>query len=249
MMGGELRVESVPGEGSCFCFTLPLPLAEAPASALTHGRVLGLAAGTPAVRVLVADDQPENRELILRWLQLSGFEVRPAANGQEAVERFQAWRPHLIWMDMSMPVMDGYEATRRIRALPGGGEVRIAALTASAFEEDRAVILAAGCDEVVAKPMEEQQLFAVMGGLLGLRYRYEEAPEPAAGPPAELDLSPLPASIREELREAAVALDPEAAHTLIAGLRADHPELARGLAALVDAYRFDRLAELCNGAR
>jgi hypothetical protein len=76
-------------------------------------------------------------------------------------------------MDMRMPLMDGYEATRRIRALPGGGEVKIAALTASAFRENRDDILAAGCDEMVAKPLDEQQIFETMARLLGVAFDYE----------------------------------------------------------------------------
>ena len=89
--------------------------------------------------------------------QSSGFE--PDAAGEDVyryagVELFQSWRPHLICMDMKMPVMDGYQATRSIRVLPGGDAVKIAALTARAFQEDRGGVLAGGCNEVTIQPIE-----------------------------------------------------------------------------------------------
>jgi CheY-like chemotaxis protein len=83
-------------------------------------------------------------------------------NGEEAIALFEQWQPHFIWMDMRMPVMDGYEATRKIRALPCGEAVKIVALTASAFKEQRKSILQAGCDDVVLKPFQAHELFDAM---------------------------------------------------------------------------------------
>ncbi|MCX8016890.1 MAG: hypothetical protein N2690_03145, partial [Rhodocyclaceae bacterium] len=142
-----------------------------------------------------------------------------------------------------------YEATRRIRALPGGTEVKIVALTASAFEEDRAAILAAGCDEFVKKPLEAEQLFAVMARLRGLRFCYAAAP-PSEAPAASLtvDLSDLPAELRAALRDAAERLDVAAARALIVPLRTCHAQQAEALERLIDGYRFDRVIELCDRA-
>jgi len=105
-------------------------------------RPLGLEPGQPAYRLLVAEDREENRQLLVKLLTGWGFDVRAACNGVEALNLWREWHPHLIWMDMRMPVMDGYEATRRIKATPQGQQTIIVALTASAFEDERERVLA-----------------------------------------------------------------------------------------------------------
>lgn len=247
IMGGRLEVKSQPGQGSSFTLSVPLAPAEASSVKASAGRVMGLEPGQPGVRVLVVDDKADNRELVRQILQAVGLEVRTADNGARALQAFQDWQPSFIWMDMRMPVMDGYEATRQIRALPGGAQVKIVALTASAFEEDRCSILAAGCDDMVRKPVEEDQLFAVMGELLGLRYLHAQAPAALAEPLLSgLDLSMVSAQVREELRRAADALDFDKAQQLVAHLGQTQPALAASLQALVQGFRFDRIAELCQ---
>ncbi|MBK7003168.1 MAG: response regulator [Rhodoferax sp.] len=245
LMGGELRVDSTPGEGCVFSFSLPLPSCPAPLEVIGQGRVIGFQDGGEPPRILVAEDNADSRELILQILESVGFAVRSVENGQRAIANFTAWQPHFIWMDMRMPEMDGYEATRLIRALPGGQAVKIVALTASAFEEDREAILAAGCDEMLHKPVAPQRLFAVMGDLLTLRYRY--ADEVGAASIAEdLDLSGLPLALRGQLKAAAELLDLEVARELIETIRATQPGLAHGLEVLLSEFRFDRIATLCD---
>jgi PAS domain S-box-containing protein len=249
LMGGELAVRSQPGQGSVFTLRVPLPAthAVAPSHPMDHGRIIGLATASEPPRILVVDDKADNRELVCQILALAGFQAKAVDNGQQAIDSFMHWQPHLIWMDMRMPVMDGYEATRQIRTLPGGLAVKIVALTASAFEEDRAAIMAAGCDDMVRTPVEEARLFQVMGELLGLHYRYQEQTVTLAPPaPARLDLLVLPAALRMELKTAAEKLDQEAMHLLVSQIRQDgHAALAQGLSALVAQYRFDRIADLC----
>jgi len=247
LMGGELRVESKRHHGSTFYLVVPLELAAdmAPAPP-AHGRVAGLAAGQPNYRTLVVEDDAASQYLLAELLKQTGFQVRVANNGEVALHVFQSWRPDFIWMDMRMPVMDGYEATRRIRALPGGREVRIAALTASAFLEDRGEILAAGCDDVLSKPLDEEQLFAAMERLLGLRYRYAEAPAATAAAATGIDLTGLPPSLRDELCRAARLLDVEAAEQAIGRIRELDPRIAEELDELVRSYRYDRIIALCD---
>ncbi|WKJ88677.1 ATP-binding protein [Methylomonas montana] len=250
LMGGELQVDSVLGRGSAFSFELPLPEADVPLVETHQARVLGLESGHPPVRILVAEDNADNLELIASLLTNAGFEVRQAENGRRAIDIFQGWRPHFIWMDMRMPVLDGYQATRSIRALPGGDAVKIVALTASAFHENREAILAVGCDDMLAKPIDEARLYLLMGELLGLRYRYADdivSPVPDTSANAAL-LAPsnLPAPLRAELQEAAELLDTELIRTIIDGMLADYPELARQLGEWVSDYRFDKIIELCR---
>jgi two-component system sensor histidine kinase/response regulator len=227
---------------------LPATLATAPSHTLNQGRIIGLAAESAPPRILVVDDKADNRELVCQMLALAGIQAEAADNGQQAIDSFLRWQPHLIWMDMRMPVMDGYEATRQIRALPGGLAVKIIALTASAFEEDRAAILAAGCDALVRKPVEDALLFQTMGDLLGLHYRYrEETATLTATAPVHLDLLVLPDTLRMELKTAAEKLDQEAVRLLVSQIRqGGHAALADGISALAAQYRFDRLADLCT---
>jgi PAS domain S-box-containing protein len=245
LMGGELSLESAPGQGSTFSFSIPLPAAPAPEQVEQHGRVIGIEPGQPRCRNLVVDDHADNRDLVVQLLMSVGFEVYSADHGQKAVEVFESAQPNLIWMDMRMPVMDGYEATRRIRALPGGKAVKVVALTASAFEEDRGAILAAGCDEVVRKPIEEGRLFEVMTTLLGLRFRYAGG-TPAPEAVSTADLSRLPADWRRELAEAATRLDMEATLAIGERLRPDRPAEADMVLRLAENFRYDEIVRLCG---
>jgi PAS domain S-box-containing protein len=249
LMGGELRVESELGHGSVFSFSLPLPEAEVPVVETRQRRVIGLEPGHPAVRILVAEDNPDNQELIASLLTGAGFEVRMAENGRHAIDIFQDWQPHFIWMDMRMPVLDGYQTTQAIRALPGGDAVKIVALTASAFHENREAILAVGCDEMLAKPIDETRLYLLMGELLGLSYRYaDEAVPSAPGTAASPEPSNLPEALRAELQAAAELLDTDAVRTIVDGMLADYPELARLIGEWLSDYRFDKINELCRQA-
>lgn len=245
LMGGELTLVSKPGQGASFRFDIALPEAVPPEAEVRHGRVVGLEPGQPGCRILVAEDNPDSRDLLIRLLGSIGLDVQAADNGLSALKLFESWRPDFIWMDMRMPVLDGYEATRRIRALPSGKAVKIVALTASAFEEDRSAIVAAGCNEVVRKPIEEEHLFEVMARQLGLRFRYAEDPLVAMMTKA-IDLARLPADLRQELAETATLLDVQATLAIVERLRADYPDEARTIVELVENYRYDQLLELCN---
>ena len=247
LMGGELTVASEPGRGSVFAFTLPLAEAKSPPAVSRPGRVVGLEAGQAVVRILVAEDDGDSRELIVRLLESVGLEVWAVENGRKAVESWADLRPDLILMDMRMPEMDGYEATRRIRTLPGGDGVKIVALTASAFHENRTIILDAGCDDMVSKPLDAERLFRVMGELLDLRFRHALDIAPPPPLPAEnAGLGALPEALQAELKSAAELLDLDAVGAIAERIAAEYPREARAIAELARGFRFDELAGLCT---
>jgi signal transduction histidine kinase/ligand-binding sensor domain-containing protein/DNA-binding response OmpR family regulator len=189
LMGGELELQSEPGRGTRARLELPLPVVTgSPQAAAEAPRVVGLAPGQGVVRILVADDVPLNRTVLGGLLRAVGFEVEEAASGEEAVAAWRRFRPHLVWMDKRMPGLDGLGATRAIRAeeqAAGAPRTPIIALSASALEHERGEILAAGCDDFVAKPFREDTIFSVLEARLGVRYvRSEPAPPAASAAPA-----------------------------------------------------------------
>ena len=254
LMGGEMHLESRPGKGALFHLAIPLHLAQTDQlhdAAQPPLEVTGLLPDEPAWRILVVEDIPENRLLLSGLLRQIGFGVREVENGAEAVACFQEWRPHFIWMDMRMPVLDGYQATRRIRTLPGGDAVKIVALTASAFKEQNAVILEAGCDEVLHKPFRSQDIFAAMVRHLGVRYAYSEArttPPSASGPLRAEEFAQVPGEIVQSLLKAVLELDKNQVDEVCARIGQHNKALAEKIQTLAEQYHYERLMEVCEQA-
>jgi CheY-like chemotaxis protein len=260
-MGGNLEVESVVGRGSIFYFDVAITLAEADevTADRPRRRVVGLEPDQPVFRLLVVEDRAANRQLLVKLLSSlgtppQGFDIRVAVNGQEALEVWEAWDPHLIWMDMRMPVMDGYEATKRIKATAKGQATVVVALTASAFEEDRALILSQGCDDFVSKPFREVEIFDKLEMHLGVRFIYEDLSRDKRSQAEEDDLSSLATLVDQseawlaDLHAAAMQADGDQVLNLIAHLDPDQPVLDQALTTLVHNFRFDRIMTLASEA-
>ncbi|MDX9971588.1 MAG: cache domain-containing protein [FCB group bacterium] len=213
LMGGQLGVTSELGVGSVFHFEIPLVVlpAEETLAEPHRGRAIGLEEGQPRYRLLIAEDQPDNRLLLYKLLEPLGFDLREATNGQEALEIFEQWHPDLVWMDVRMPVMDGIEATRRIKQTEAGARTKVIALTAHALEEERREILASGCDDFVRKPYRDSEIFDALAEHLGIRFQYAETyPQAAEKMAWELNadqLFALPRELMDELSRAAELLD------------------------------------------
>jgi CheY-like chemotaxis protein len=253
LMGGDLTLETKIGQGTTFRFDIPLVIAAAVEGSpqQPNRRVIGLAPDQPRYRLLVAEDCRDNRQLLVKLLEPLGFEVRQAANGQEALALWESFAPHLIWMDLRMPVMDGYEATRQIKGQLRSHKTVIIALTASAFEEERATAISAGCDDFVRKPFREEEIFEKMVHYLGARYRYEPLILPAKSDATPSDIATalvllerMPAEWREQLHQAATQVDAEKIVQLTRQIPPEYSELALAIADLANRYRFDQIVEL-----
>ncbi|MEO1134323.1 MAG: ATP-binding protein [Cyanobacteria bacterium J06639_1] len=266
LMGGDLAVKSEVDRGTTFAFTIPVVEVEsADTRREIQRRVVGIAPGQPQYRILVVDDNAENRNLLSKLLEMVGFDVRVGETGMDAVEMWKHWEPHLIWMDMRMPVMDGYEATSYIRELEeDDGDVDtnaqvtvILALTAFAFEEQRTKALNAGCNDYVRKPFRENEVFEKLADYLNIQYLYEgddgietnnDSAEAIADDEVKSVLRELPESWRSELFDAAELLDSEVASEVVARIASDRPALARTLQQWIDEFRFDLIAEAIAAA-
>jgi len=254
LMGGQLGVTSEPGRGSLFHFEIPVEVlpAEAPV-APGQGPVTGLLEGQPRYRILIVEDQPENRLLLLSLLEPLGFDLREAVNGQEAVELFEKWHPHLIWMDVRMPQMDGMEATRRIKSTEAGARTKIVALTAHALEDERREILAAGCDDFVRKPYRDSDIFDALATHLGVRYRRSDAQVPRN----EMTLSPsvadglraLPLHLADELLRAVQFLESPRILEVIDQIGELNQELGERLRRMAEDLQYRELLEILNGLK
>ncbi|NJA06311.1 PAS domain S-box protein [Methylococcaceae bacterium WWC4] len=254
MLGGDIRVKSELGQGSLFRVELPVALAGAEGitelSSASGGKVIGLAGGQPRYRILIAEDQHENRLLLGRLMTGLGLDTKFAENGRDCVTLFENWHPDLIWMDRRMPVMDGIEATQRIRQAPGGRHVKIIAVTASAFQEQQQEMLDAGMDDVIRKPYQFAEIYDCLARQLGLSYRYaSEAPATAAPAVDTNALAALPAELRNRLTDALENLNSEAVAALIAEIALLDPSLAVALSSVADQFNYQALLGYLDAAR
>ena len=182
LMGSEIQVDSHVGQGSCFCFDLELPV-ETDTTRVATAAPRRIVTGYSGARrrLLVVDDVATNRMPLLDLLAPLGFEVFAADNGQTGVELAQTLRPDLILMDAVMPVMDGLEATRRLRAMPLTQGVPIVIVSAGATADDQRNALEVGANAFVPKPLDMHRLLAEIGSLLGLTWLPDASEVPPGG--------------------------------------------------------------------
>jgi signal transduction histidine kinase/ligand-binding sensor domain-containing protein/CheY-like chemotaxis protein len=253
LMGGSIQLASTPGSGTRFRVELPADLAEQSqvAAQETEARtIIAVEPARPDFRVLVVDDKEENRLVLQRLMEMNGFQVRLAANGERAVDIYQSWRPDLIWMDLRMPVMDGREAVRRIRALDGGLTVKIAAVTASAFNSEREELLAAGVDDFVRKPYQASEIFDCMARHLDLTRIYSNSPHRLPVPPlGKEDLEGLPGELLGELADAVVTLDDMRIREVIAEISVLDSNAGAKLGHLAERFVYTSILDAVDGVR
>ncbi len=202
-------------------------------------------------RILAVDDVAASRLLLNKLLTGIGFLVQEAGDGEEAISLWQEWHPDLILMDMRMPIIDGYEATKRIKAQAQGKNTTIIALTASAFEEEKVEILSAGCDDFMRKPFKESELLTKIGQYLNINYLYEEKTAQSQSQELLLELTResltiMPQQWRSQLYEAAAQVDNQEIFQLLSEIPDDYQSLAKGLADLAEQFRCDKIIDLAK---
>jgi CheY-like chemotaxis protein len=220
----------------------------------TSRRVIGLAPNQPNYRILILEDRWENSLLLHKLLQSVGFEVKSAENGRDGIALWKSWQPHLILMDLEMPIINGIEATKYIRANSKDRETIIIALTASAFAQNRVNSLASGCHDFISKPFKEDVLFQKIAQYLEVIYLYEDSsPLTSITPPENLhfkldnlksEITQMPKSWVEKITYFAAAADAEKILLLLQEIPDRSRFLAEAIANLVDNFYFDKIINL-----
>ncbi|MGD0907544.1 MAG: PAS domain S-box protein [Candidatus Acidiferrales bacterium] len=257
LMGGDITVMSNPGNGSEFRFEVPIVRGDAGVAVKRNPprHVISIAKGQEPPKILVADDLLENKDWLMKLLRSIGFSVRGADNGVAAIRIWEQWNPQLILMDMHMPVVDGLEATRRIKSDPLGKETIIVLLTASALDADRRAAAQSGTDDFVAKPCNEGDLLETIRTHLNVVYDYEDVGgaegQRGVGESAlnSASLRQIPRELIEEIRNATLAGNKKLLDDLILKIpETGNVESAHSLQELADKYEYDALNQLLEEA-
>ncbi|WP_413167608.1 AAA family ATPase [Capilliphycus salinus ALCB114379] len=257
LMGGKIGVISQVGSGTLFKFDIQANFVDFADSEQEQPsrRAIGIAPNQPRYRILIVDDRWDNRQLLLKLLSGFDFELLEASNGSEAVRMWEDYLPHLIFMDMRMPVMDGYEAAKQIKNRINGQATAIIAVTASSFEEEKAVVLSCGCDDFVRKPFREENILNILHKYLGVEFIFEEVNQASVNNNQEVNvltksaLSVLPFEFLINLEQAIKNLDLEQMQTVIDEIRETEQSLAKAIEVSVKNFQYEKLLDLISSVR
>jgi PAS domain S-box-containing protein len=255
LMGGDIQVESQLGQGSRFRFDI-VALTQCHANAAPSDTlpIIGLAPGQPRYRCLIVDDNPSNRRLLAQLLKVLAVDLQEAANGMDAIALWKAWQPDLIWMDLRMPDLDGYETTRRIRQLeaaqPTPTPVTIIAISATTLTNQYELAIAAGCNDFIFKPFAESEIFAALQCHLGVQHRYAEdtsALNPAIDETCLVQwINALPQDIQTTLKQAVILGYTHKIRDIIHQIEAYNPELANLFHELAEEFEYTQILYFLN---
>lgn len=259
MMGGDITVSSVVGQGTVFSFGVDLEVGESGAIEEHNAQlqVVGIRTVGEPYRVLVVDDVEYNRIILKHMLEAVGFQVDEAKNGSEAIDQYLSGAPHLILMDMRMPVMDGFEAVRRIKEMEqktGQKRTPIIAVTASALDFDRKAIMETGTDAYIGKPFRESELFATIRSVMPIEFIYGHEAEPEVAAPQKVvefgaTASALPAEMVARLRKAVASADLDGVIEWCDEIESTDRALAETARKMAQNYDYDSLQQLIDQGR
>jgi signal transduction histidine kinase/CheY-like chemotaxis protein len=252
LMGGKVNVKSLPGQGSTFEIQIPAPLArlEKPQHQGQQSKIIGYYRTdqeNSALTLLIADDVPENRDILLQLFHPLGFIIKTAEDGQMAFELAQQIRPDILLIDLVMPKMNGLDVVRALRQLPECRNIKIIALSASVFAEDHTHSLEAGCDAHLPKPFRREELFQVLHNLLPLEWTHG-APLPQvqiAQSKASHDAK-LPADVVRQLLELAQRGNIKTLRKQLDELQAqaDYPAIIEDLQSMAKHFKIGDIRKL-----
>ena len=233
MMGGRLSVESRVGEGSTFSFSIPLPATDEEIAGSKNEPVAIAVKKGKEITALIVDDKELNRLVLKEMLAQAGFTVVEAENGKQAIDRTAEFAPQIIFMDIKMPVMDGYEAVSILKADDSTKSIPVFALTASAFVNDEKKILASGFDGFLAKPFKKSSLFALIRDKSNLELEYETGESATGSSTPNADAIDWAAAAKKlgtaeiaEIADCATINDFTGIRAIANRIKADLPELA-----------------------
>jgi CheY-like chemotaxis protein len=250
IMGGNITVASEVGKGSEFVFQVEImPGTDEAAVNKIAKRIIGIEKGQNKNRILVVDDKEDNLKVAVNFLKLAGFETMEATDGADAISKFEEYCPDLVLMDLRMPVMDGYEATRRIKSTERGRQVPVIAQTSSLFKHDKQLEIS-GFQGYILKPFTEGELYFTIGKVLGIQYLYaDEIPSQASENPyddvaAACDIAKLPDDLVDEMRRAIAVAGFNELIELISTVRHHNQELAHYLSLLAKNFNWNYLKKI-----
>jgi PAS domain S-box-containing protein len=256
IMGGWISFTSQVGVGSKFVLTVPVEKVDkiCGAKSFSHMRVVNLAPGCKVKKVLVVDDETDNRILLDAILKDVGFETKEAADGIQCLRAFNEWNPDIILMDAQMPMMDGYEAIRQIRRLQAGRNIPIIAVSASAFNQDRQRLLDCGADDFLAKPLRVENVYSAIASVSGASYLYEDSSNAdldnlnACMLSADLKLhaASLPQAVKERIRQAAVDADFDTVIELVDQIADIDQSMANSLRIMAEQFEAASIIDLLS---
>ncbi|OIP67601.1 MAG: hypothetical protein AUK43_19025 [Oscillatoriales cyanobacterium CG2_30_40_61] len=256
LMGGDIQVQSIPEQGSTFTFEIQARIDRETNFSPNQNQqqIIHLAPDQNSVRILIVDDDADNRSLLVKMLNRVGFEVKEAGDGQEALELWQSWQPDLICLDMQLPILDGFATARQIRSQEQQRSIPILAISASVFERERQSISVSGCNDWISKPFKQEVLLEKIREHLGVEYVYEESYLSYTTLPKittslvssglKNQLLMLPDSLIQQLHHAATQCSDDLVLQLIDQIPEEFLELSQVIQEWVLNFRFDLIIDL-----
>ena len=252
VLDGDITVKSEVGRGSCFKIVIGIEEGNSKDVQEVHHKqnVIKVISEGDANKILIVDDKPENREYLSEVLKKVGFVVLEAVDGGDALKKFKAWSPDLVLMDMKMPVMDGFEASRRMKALPQGSKTHIVLVTATAFDDDLRLLMDANIEGYLRKPFRMGEVYDIVGELLNIRYVYED--EKNDSPESSVNMKKkvreqIPHELLARMHEATVNAQLDHLLELIKESEAISPDTGDWLKNMANGFQYDTLINLFNG--